>query len=64
MYSVTQRYVFVIEYCCQPAGIEGQPGNCHGWVRFRSSKAQEQLQKPFKDISDIPQVINEIISLE
>lgn len=64
MKSVTKRYVFVIEYCCQPTGREGKPRNCYGWVRYRSSDAKDEIKKAFKDMSDLPQVINEIVILD
>jgi hypothetical protein len=63
-HSVTKRYVFVIEYCCKPAERDGETDNCHGWIRYQTSKTSDQLQKPFKEIDSLPQLISDIVATE
>lgn len=64
IHPVTKRYVFVVEYCCKPAESGGNVDNCHGWLKYRSSRINDQIQKPFKRINDLPQLIDEIVAGE
>ncbi|MBT8440106.1 MAG: hypothetical protein KJO91_10295 [Gammaproteobacteria bacterium] len=54
----------MIEYSCKSAENAGQADNCHGWLRYRSSRTNDQVQKPFKSINSLPQMINEIVVAE